>query len=231
MKETDCVVLDTETTGMTITDRVIQYASITVPNSFKKLRDTLTKAGPEDFKAVMEAMGIDAYRARTESDFFLNLPCTNMYFRSDVVCNPFALAVHGITPEYLEKYATDVCTNVHSYLPPTGSILIGHNVKTFDFRMLTQHLSKEEQEEYQYSFVDTLKLVKHIEKIQKGKFGTENYKLLTLVLYFMPEYKEFFSVETHNAMSDCEMTLLLLMHLARSYPFVTTISGLAEELA
>ena len=231
MVELNIVVIDTETTGMSGEDQVIQYASISVPNSFAELRRALGVVTPEGFQNTVSAIGQDEYRARTDSDFFPGLPCENVYLQSDMESGPFAFAVHGITPEYLQQHATDVSKNVHNYLPPSGSIMIGHNVKSFDYRMLTQHLSEKEKENYQYTFLDTQKLTKHIEKIQKGKFGTENYKLLTLVLHFMPEYRDFFSAETHNALSDCEMTLLLLMHLAKNYPFVPTISELVEELA
>lgn len=130
-------------------------------------------------------------------------------FNPSVPINPHAQKVHGISKLRLvgcrhSKYAQ---------IPSDLTILIAHNAQ-FDIRMLGAEDVK---------YICTMNLAKKIEKLQGGKFGFENYKLFTMLCFFYPQHEELFRTEQHNALIDCRMTVLVLIALLKSFPFLTTL--------
>lgn len=181
--------LDTETTGITANDEVIQLAYIKVSPIVK---ETIAMLEHTD-----------------EMEKF------SKYYKPRVSIHPKALEVHGISR--LALINEDCSTTCK--LPDDLRILIAHNAP-FDFRMLAK---TNEELLSSAKVICTQSLAKKIEKLQGGKFGFENYKLLTMYKFFYPDLAYKYETVHHDAMADCEMLLGVLIALLKAFPFLATL--------
>jgi DNA polymerase III epsilon subunit-like protein len=196
-------VLDCETTGVAKTDQVIQLATIKIPDRIEELKF-----------AFVPAKEFSSLELRKHSPYFPSLIIGNEYFNPTVKINPFAQKVHGLSKIKLCKYETAL----NCKMPANTRIIVAHNAP-FDTRMLNiTHLKS----------ICTISLAKKIEKVQGGKFGFENYQLFTMFSFFYPELQKQFMCDTHDALSDCEMCLLVLLKLLEQFPFLATLTEVEE---
>ena len=202
-------ILDCETTGIAKTDQVIQFASISIADN----RHSLLK---HNVKTPL-------YEQHQKNSFTPTEAITkleNKFFNPTVPINKHAQDVHGISKLKLIKHPS-----VTTFKVPKIKILIAHNAH-FDFRMLKQTDSN-------WDFSDTkvictCSLAKQIEKISKIKFGFENYQLKSIFKFFYPELLPKYETKLHDALGDCEMTLLIMIKLWEKFPFITKVEELQE---
>jgi DNA polymerase III epsilon subunit-like protein len=198
-------VIDTETTGVTAKDQVIQLAALQIQS---KIKDLL------DFNHTSD---INSHRS------IVNVH--NTYFRPTVPIHPRAQEIHGLSRIKLLK-ATETSLDVR--LPSTYTILIAHNAP-FDLRLLSYTDKRINLEEKNTKYICTMGLAKKIEKIQGGVFGFTNYQLPTMLAHFYPDEALIRSKEQfHCALDDCRMCLLVLIKLLENFPFLNTIEEVQE---
>ena len=193
------VVLDTETTGVSKTDQVIQLAAFELPDNITELKS----------KLVLEGFNTPLVRDRVTSTLFPSLRVSNRYFNPTVAINEHAFKVHGLSKIKLCKYPTLDLAKL-----PKFSLVVAHNAP-FDTRMLQLTDTKA---------ICTMGLAKKIEKLRGGKFGFENYQLKTLYKFFYPEHADYFNTEYHDALADCEMCLMILIALLKEFPFINSLA-------
>lgn len=197
------VVLDTETTGISKLDEVIQLALFKLDDSVSAIKASLDLTG----------FNTPLVRDRVTSTIFPKLPVSNRYFNPTVAINPHAQAVHGLSKIKLCKYDA-----FDQALTNDFKLVIAHNAP-FDTRMLKLE---------GINAICTMGLAKKIEKLQGGKFGFDNYKLGTLYKFFYPEQANYFDTEFHDALADCEMCLLVLIALLDAFPFLQTLTEIHQ---
>jgi DNA polymerase III epsilon subunit-like protein len=196
-------VIDTETTGVTASDQVVQLAMIQIPDRIAELQS-----------AFVPAKNFTGLELRKHSPYFPKFIVENNYFNPTVKINPFAQKVHGLSKIKLSSYPKATTCK----MPDNTRLVVAHNAP-FDTRMLgITHLKS----------ICTMGLAKRIEKIQGGKFGFDNYQLFTIFVFFYPELKQQFTCETHDALADCEMALLVLLKLLQQFPFLATLTEVQE---
>lgn len=172
-------ILDTETTGISKSDQVIELAYICLP----------------------ELAECSSPLIATE----LLHECVQRY-KPSVPINPGAKAVHGIGINDLRT------------CPPTNSILndmipianpsvywIGHKVD-FDLRMIQQ--SSGSELEY-VKLICTYSLATKLLTAEE-RATLPNLKLVTLANFFFPDLAESIESESHTAIGDCSLVLMLL---------------------
>jgi len=202
-------ILDTETTGIAKTDQVIQFASIAIAGD----RHTLLKHKVE----------IPLYEQHQKNSFVPTEAVTkleNNFFNPTVPINKHAQNVHGISKIKLLKHPS-----VSTFKVPETKILIAHNA-SFDVRMLQQTDINWKPEEV--LVICTMNLAKQIEKLSGVKFGFDNYQLKSIFNFFYPDLAKLYETKLHDALGDCEMTLLCLVKLWESFPFITSMEELQK---
>lgn len=198
-------VIDTETTGVTADDQVIQLAYLNITNHVEEL---------VNFKYNDDIIGHKAINT-----------VSNEYFRPTVSIHPRAKEVHGISRISLLKA---INTSHDVRLPTDCDIIIAHNAP-FDLRFLSYTDKRINLEEKNTKYICTMSLAKKIEKMQGGSFGFSNYQLPTMLAHFYPEDVPVRSKEQfHNALDDCKMCLLVLIKLLENFPFLNTIQEVQE---
>lgn len=202
-------IIDTETTGVSKQDQVIQFAAIKIANTRKQL--------------LMHKPNIPLYEQYKDSSFEITEAVSgliNDFYNPTVPINRHAQEVHGISKLKLIKYP-----KTDSFRVPVMDILIAHNAH-FDVRMLAQ--TDKSWDVSKVKVICTCNLAKQIEKLSKQKFGFENYQLKSIFKFFYPDLMSKYETQMHDALGDCEMLLLSLVKLWERFPFITTIEELQE---
>ncbi len=202
-------VADTETSGVSKTDQVIQYAAIRIPNDRGSLL-THTVTTP-------------LFQQHATNTFIPTIAIcdiTKNHYNPTVKINPHAYDVHGISKVSLLKYPSTAIFRV-----PPMEILIGHN-SVFDLRMLAQTDPTFDPDSV--AVICTMRLAKAIEKISGKVFGFESYSLKHIFKFFYPQWADLYETQLHDALGDCEMTLLILVKLWENFPFITTLTELQK---
>lgn len=203
------VILDTETTGVSKADQVIQLAMVGISNQ----REHLLSHKVE--KPLWEQHKEDCFKP---TKAIQGLVC-EMY-NPTVPINKHALAVHGISKLKLtRKPSTD------TFKSPIPEVLIAHN-SPFDIRMLKQ--TDPTVDLSSTKVICTMRLAKAIEKVGGNKFGFDNYQLKSMFGFFYPDLAKLYETQLHDALGDCEMTLLVMIKLWESFPMITTLEGLHQ---
>lgn len=196
-------VLDTETTGTSKKDQVIELAYLpllTLPSLINYNKRTSAKI------------------IQCETAF--SLTWLNQRFNPTVPINKHAFAVHKLSKLQLIREPSSL--RVHEYLPTNMKYMVGHQI-SFDYRMLG---GKPEG----VKLICTLALVKKLRKEHEvwKKLEIENDKLDTYISKLYPELT--FS-EAHNAKDDCIKVILLLCKLLPTMPEVETWEDLYNYTA
>ena len=74
--------------------------------------------------------------------------------------------------------------------------------------------------------IDSIKLIKNLENIQGGKFGFADYKLETIFSHWYPEQKEWQNKNAHSALGDCIMLRAVLLKSLQCFPHVESLESL-----
>jgi len=202
-------IADVESTGVSKSDQVIQYASIHIPEDRESL--------------LTHKITTPLFQQYAENNFQSSkaiLDISLQHFNPSVPINPHAQEVHGISKLFLIKHKP-----VSLFKVPEMSLLIGHN-SIFDVRMLSQTDSSFSPTSIKV--ICTMRLAKAIEKIAKQTFGFKSYSLFDIFDFFYPDYSKLYATKLHNALGDCEMTLLVLIKLWENFPFITNLYDLQE---
>ncbi len=189
------LILDSETTGMSKTDQVIELAYL---------------------EAGLDTLG-NFKESRKHFEIFLTTLYENIYrfqFKPTVPINPFAFEVHGIGLAALQgkQSSTTVTVPEHEYM-------VGH-VISFDYRLLIQSNESLITQLSKTKYICTKELAKAIEKNLGFKY--ENHKLDTLVKHYYPAEYEVLVQSTHDAAGDVVKTILVLLAMLEHIPNVTT---------
>jgi DNA polymerase III epsilon subunit-like protein len=124
-----------------------------------------------------------------------------------------AMAVHGITPEMIEKKGAFIQTNFYKTLNSLNgedNYLIAHNMP-FDMSMLEKEGFKSKLQ-----IIDTLRVAKHLLPNQKSK--ALQYLRYALELYKKEDdeaKKHNITIKAHDAIGDVLVMKLLLSHLVK----------------
>jgi len=204
-------ILDTETTGVSKQDQIIQLASISISQhrhellTHKVVVPLFEQHQKNSFEPTTAIKGI-----------------SNKFFNPSVPINRHAQEVHGISKLRLLKEAP-----VSTFRAPEMDILIAHNA-SFDTRLISQTDSNFDKTKIK--IICTISLAKKIEKISGYKFGFDNYQLKSIFLFFYPELVAKYETQLHDALGDCEMTLLILIKLWENFPFIGNIYDLYDYI-
>ena len=177
MEQIIAAILDTETTGTSKLDKVIEVAYLPLP----ALEDCATPL------------------IATPTQEFIQR------YHTKVPINPFAQAVHGITPADLigKPPTAQLETDLAGLLG--SSYWIGHKID-FDVRMTQYTLGKE--------FPDIRQICTHSLAVRlltvEEKAQIENLRLVTLAKFLFPEYSAEIDTESHSALGDCSIVLMVL---------------------
>ena len=109
--------------------------------------------------------------------------------------SPGAVAVHGLTEEYLQKHGQkhdEVFPRFGSFIE--SAILVGHNIRRFDFPFLKIHFQVLGLPAPRNELVDTLDLA-------RARLSLPNYKLGTVAKHF-----GIATDDAHRASGDVAMT-------------------------
>jgi DNA polymerase III epsilon subunit-like protein len=189
------LVLDTETTGISKTDQVIELAYIDLgPFTFEQLR-----SDREDF------------------EIFKQTPLTyisRFRFKPTVPINPHAYEIHGIG---LSELKDSPCSTTVAI--PYADYIVGH-VISFDQRMLEQSNFEMSGQLAKAKYICTKELAKAVEKAIGIKY--ENHKLDTLVKYYYPAEYESLVQSTHDARGDVIKTIVVLLAMLEHLPAITS---------
>jgi len=186
-------ILDTETTGVSKTDQVIELATLQLGPLVEEISSL-----PEliDFSTIE-----NLHQCVEESRYLPTCPI-----------NPHAYAVHGISRPML--FGKPLSSSIK--LPEDAIYFIGHNVKGFDKRLLGQSNLKLLQHLEDIRYICTLSLAKLISK-HCGVYY-EDHKLDTLTKHYYPDYAHILVTPLHSAKNDVVKNLLVLLKLVEHLP-------------
>jgi DNA polymerase III epsilon subunit-like protein len=189
------LVLDSETTGISKTDQVIELAYIDLGAfTFDQLQSD--RKDFEDFKHALRTY-ISCFR-----------------FKPTVSINPHAYEVHRIGFSELKD-----CPSSTSIDMPEVHYMVGHQI-SFDQRMLEQSNARNIATLKDVKYICTKELAKAIEKALGLKY--ENHKLDTLVKHYYPTEYESLVSETHDARGDVVKTIIVLLAMLEHLPAITS---------
>lgn len=183
-------ILDTETSGVSKQDQVIELAYLKVSNTTK----------------------LDVEQEFVER------------FNPDVPINPRAFEVHGIDKRSLLRDKCKPSTSLT--IPSDMKYMIAHNA-SFDTRLLRQTMDFELHSQLdELVVICSIKLIKSLEKIQGGKFGFIDYKLVTIFKHFYPEYQDWQEANIHTALGDCRILRMVLTKCLQCFPHIKDLESL-----
>lgn len=193
-------IVDTETTGITSNDQVIELAYFKIAPEGNSHRQEESINPLDDLESWML--------------FSSNTIYGNYLFKPSVPIHPKAQEVHGLTYRDLLKYPPSSTLR----LPEDLSVMIGHNIN-FDWRMLGKP---------ECSLICTMQLAKKAwPKNKKGISFPENYQLSTLIRFLYPEEADsLLDREFHRALDDCKLAYLVLVKLLEHYKMVEDLEQL-----
>ena len=189
------LVLDTETTGISKQDQVIELAYFEI-----SLQSMIDDRG---FKETEQYI-VDLLKRTT----------TQRYFPSCVM-NPRAYEVHGIG--LLDLMGKTKSKDLE--IPKNVKYIIGHNI-SFDKRMIGQTNKDLINQLENIKYICTLTLAKTIQKHSNLKF--QDNKLDTLVEFFFPDEAKLLLTEKHSANYDVVKTFLVFLRLVELLPNLKT---------
>jgi exodeoxyribonuclease X len=192
---TRTIILDTETTGVTKTDQVIELGYMVLlplKNELKSSKEHLPT-----YKHTLEGLVVSER------------------YKPSVDIHPRAYDVHGINPSSLQSKASSKSIT----LPEGISYIIGHNI-SFDKRMLIQSNENLKDSLENAKYICTLALAKAIGKFTKTDYP--NNTLSGLVEHYYPDHIESFRTQFHSAKNDVVKTLLVLLKLVSHLPALET---------
>jgi len=190
------LILDTETTGISKEDKVIELGYLEATTLLNEL-ETLSEIGEDSY---IDALNTDIVSER--------------YFTSQPISQR-AWEVHGIGMSSLYGCPkTETIT-----IPEDTCYIIGHNI-SFDKRLLLQSNPELKDKLESVRYICTLALAKSISKFLNKDF--ENNQLNTLFTYYYPHLQEAFVTTLHNAKNDVIKTLLLLIAISKELPALET---------
>ena len=191
------VILDTETTGISKQDQVIELAYLTYRDSFFKGLSGLKS----DIIRYIET-GEETF------DYFQKL------YKPSVDIHPAAYEVHGYTQTMLKDSDKAETLTLDKDIKYT----IAHNA-SFDKRMLRQTMNEELHAQFdEIKWICTLSLAKTFDK--QLSIGYENHKLDTVIRHHYPEYAEKLIQDKHKALGDCIKLILFLIVLVEKIPTI-----------
>lgn len=190
------IILDTETTGIAKTDKIIELAYCSIGS------------------LACEQEGTQAVSySTTKSVINSNTRVTR--YRPSCSINPFAFAVHGIgLSELLDK---PKCITID--IPDDITYIIGQNI-SFDKRMLEQTNPALKGKLDSAKYICTMILARIIDK--QMKIGYENHKLDTLARFYFPDQADELAPSIHTASNDVLKTYLVLLKLVEHLPAIET---------
>lgn len=192
-------IVDTETTGLTEKDQVIELAYFNLATEAQEHRQI--EGNPIDNLEVWMLFSSSAGYG-------------NYLFKPSVPIHPKAQEIHGLSYKDLTKYPPSSSLK----LPEDLSVMIGHNI-LFDWRMLGKP---------PVSLICTKQLARKAwPKNTKGKPFPENYQLSTLIRFLYPEEADILlDRKFHRALDDCRLTYLVLVKLLEHYKMVEDLEQL-----
>jgi exodeoxyribonuclease X len=187
------IILDTETTGVSLSDKVIELALYEAEDiEIEQLQLDCT-----DLQTLRETIEVSRYNPRC-------------------MINTRAFEVHGIGLMDLQD-----CPNSNTLTLPENIVyMIGHNIESFDRRLLIQSNPSLAETLKDTKYICTLALAKAVDK--HLNIGYVNHKLDTLAAHYYPEHRETLVTELHSAKNDVLKTLLVLLKLVEHLPALKT---------
>ncbi len=189
-------ILDTETTGLTAKDQIIELSYINLSHiEFSALGIHTNK--------VIEVEGMVDYLniARGASEVYTEA------FKPTVPIHPMAYQCHGKTIRDL----IGCRPSKEAKIPEDMYYMIGHNI-TFDHKMLGKPAVK---------LIDSLKIVKKLRKTHEyflnACFTETSNALDSLITAMYPEDCKHIILDKHSALDDCIKVVLLLAKLYELY--------------
>lgn len=187
------LVLDSETTGISKTDQVIELAYIDLGAfTFDQLQ-----SDRKDFEIFKHTL-------------LTYISCFR--FKPTVPINPHAYEVHRIGLSELKDCPCSTTAAV-----PCAEYIVGH-VISFDQRLLEQSNFEMSQQLAEAKYICTKELAKAIEKAVGIRY--ENHKLDTLVKHYYPVEHETLVLEIHDARGDVVKTILVLLAMLEHLPAI-----------
>ena len=168
----------------------------------------------------------------------------NEYLKPEGDIVPAALAVHGLTKDFLKdkNNVTPIYNFVYKELFRSPSIFVAQNGQ-FDIDVINTFMEKNyglplpstgkkiydpgEKVKFQPKLLDTLRLAKHfIDPIEIG-----NFKLDTLFVFLFPKkVKQMFKRRnSHDALEDCKMTNEVMLELGKRYMNTDNVQDIYEQ--
>lgn len=195
------IVLDSETTGTSKTDQVIELAHI---------------GFDDDFFIHHKAVQFTILKSLELEDKLNNLFgfTFEQRYKPSVDISPFAYEVHGIDQHMLKD-----CPKAETLVLPTEiEYAVAHN-ESFDRRMLRQTMNMELHGQFdEIKWICTLALAKIFDK--QLAIGYENHKLDTVIRFHFPEHAEKLIEDKHKALGDVIKCLLFLTVLVEKIPTI-----------
>ena len=193
-------ILDTETTGSSSTDQVIELAWLKIANNVQTL-------------GVLESH-VSRYNP--------SIPITDRAFQVHGIskrqlmkdrCSPSSTIELPKDMVYLIAHNASFD---HRMLEQTiGKPLLHHEQTGSNESWVTP-----------VKVICTIKLIKALEKLQGGKFGFVDYKLETIFSFWFPEQKDWLQKNAHSALGDCKMLHAILLKSLQCFPHVESLESL-----
>ena len=168
----------------------------------------------------------------------------NQYLKPEGTIIPAALAVHGLTEEFLKDFKDikSIYNYIYKTLVRSPKIFVAQNGK-FDIEVINTFLEKNyglpidpddsgvfspgERVKFSPKLLDTLRLSKHfIDPLEIG-----NFKLDTLFVFLFPKkVKQMFKRRnSHDALEDCKMTNEVMLELGKRYMNTDNIEDIYKK--
>ncbi|MFA5954317.1 MAG: 3'-5' exonuclease [Patescibacteria group bacterium] len=124
------------------------------------------------------------------------------FIRPSIAVPPAATAVHGLTDTFLAEHGSDAASVFQDFAKfVEQGILVGHNIRNFDFPFLEHHFSRHGLVMEALDLVDTLELARR-------QLRLLNYKLGTVATHFGIDNRG-----AHRADRDVEITREVFLRL------------------
>jgi DNA polymerase III epsilon subunit-like protein len=157
---------------------------------------------------------------------------------------PAALAVHGLTKNFLKDYknSSSIYSFIYKNMARSPHIFVAQNGQ-FDIDVINTFMEKNyglplpstgkkvyapgEKVEFQPKLLDTLRLAKHfIDPVEIG-----NFKLDTLFVFLFPKkVKQMFKRRnSHDALEDCKMTNEVMLELGKRYMNTDNVQDIYDQ--
>ena len=192
------IVLDCETTGVAKTDQVIELA-------YAHLSDLASHRN----------LPVDHHFQ------YIDVNHTNHRFYPNAPIHQEAFNCHGIGLSALEGYPNPCRVEV-----PQVDYIVGHNVATFDKRLLSQSNTALTEQLEKVKYIDTIVLARAFKKHVDTKLTAVN--LDYLAGYYYPEIADALVTPLHSARNDILKTMLVLVAMIKDFAALETWEDLYQ---